>query len=192
MFFWFQVLCNGATDFWQPQKLLFPWFTSGWFLTVFPATPCYMLHVTWYVGPVGIMRLQVIMVIWMLGFCCQDFDAEILMPGFWCQDFDTGILTPWYHRRSTCIRLTTRCQTWRPSWTRSSATLNGTFTMPAELRWDFSYYFVSRHVFGSEWMQSWCAFRNFVSCVFVTFELQTGSRSERFESLTGKFTMVST
>ena len=100
-----------------------------------------------------------------------------------------------YCRRSTCIRLTTRCQTWRPSWTRSSATRNGTFTTPAELRWAMLYYFMTPHVFGysliscHEWKQSCCTFGHFVPCDFVTLE-QSGSRSERFESLTGKLTKI--
>ena len=100
-----------------------------------------------------------------------------------------------YYRRSTCIRLTTRCQTWRPSWTRSSATRNGTFTTPAELRWAMLYYFMTPHVFGysliscHEWKQSCCTFGHFVPCDFVTLE-QSGSRSERFESLTGKLTKI--
>ena len=54
-----------------------------------------------------------------------------------CRDFELTCVVSRYHRRSTCTRLTTRCRTWRPSWTRSSATLSGTSTTPAELRWDF-------------------------------------------------------
>ena len=51
-------------------------------------------------------------------------------------------------RRSTSTRRTTLCQTWRPSWTRSSATPSGTCTTPAEQRWDI-FLFKCQHVVRS-------------------------------------------